>query len=77
MDSVPTRLAAFLIGLIALFGAAFGVGRAVGPIGSDQSTSDPSSSTSTTTIGHSDHSGSDTRGGQGGQGGTPTEGGHG
>ncbi len=29
------RLAAFAVGLVAAFGAAFGLGRAVGPVGSD------------------------------------------
>jgi hypothetical protein len=31
--SIPTRLAAFALGLVAVFGAAVGVGNAVGPVG--------------------------------------------
>jgi hypothetical protein len=32
---VAARLAAFAVVLLAVFGAAFGLGRAVGPVGSD------------------------------------------
>lgn len=39
-ESVPFRLAAFAVGTLAAFGAAFGVGRAVGPIGDDPPTHD-------------------------------------
>ena len=34
--AVPVRLAVFAVGLVAAFGAAFGIGRAVGPVGDDQ-----------------------------------------
>ena len=38
----PAKLAAFAVGALAAFGAAFGVGRAVGPIGSTGSDDAPS-----------------------------------
>jgi hypothetical protein len=34
--AVPVRLAVFDVGLLAAFGAAFGIGRTVGPVGDDQ-----------------------------------------
>jgi len=80
MDSVPTRLAVFLVALVVLFGAAFGAGRAVGPIGSNSTTSDPSPVTSTPSGDNGDpasHGGSGSQGGQDGHSGTPTGGGHG
>ena len=45
-DSVALRLGAFAVGLIAAFGAAFAVGRAVGPVDDDQA---PPGATTTTT----------------------------
>ena len=35
MDA-PAKVAAFAVGLVVAFGAAFGVGRAVGPLGEDR-----------------------------------------
>ena len=35
------RIATFLVGLTVVFGAAFGLGRAVGPIGSSDRDTDP------------------------------------
>lgn len=35
MSSVAARLGAFALGLVLVFAAAFGVGRAVGPLDSD------------------------------------------
>lgn len=35
---VAATLAGFAVGLVAVFGAAFGIGRAVGPIGDDRPT---------------------------------------
>lgn len=49
-----TRLAAFGVGALALFGAAFGVGRAIGPIGAEPAPhgADHPSSTTTHPGGH-------------------------
>ncbi|AZG46433.1 hypothetical protein [Gordonia insulae] len=39
--SATTRVAGFVIAMVAVFGIAFGVGRAVGPIDGDTPTHDP------------------------------------
>lgn len=44
-DSVALRLGAFAVGLLAVFGAAFAVGRAVGPLGDDPAPSTPATTT--------------------------------
>jgi hypothetical protein len=41
--STPARLAAFGLGLLAVFGAAVGVGNAVGPVGPAAPSTSPSS----------------------------------
>ena len=51
--STVARLAAFAVALLACFGAAFGVGRAVGPVGDGA----PAPAATTTTLpGHGGHS---------------------
>jgi hypothetical protein len=47
IERIPLRIAAFAVGLLAAFGAAFGLGRAVGPL-DDQPTPAPASTTTTT-----------------------------
>ena len=51
----PAKLAGFAVLLLATFGAAFGIGRAVGPV--DGATSPTPSATTTTTMvpGHGGH----------------------
>lgn len=44
-DSVALRLGAFAVGLLAAFGAAFAVGRAVGQLDDDPSPSAPATTT--------------------------------
>ena len=51
--NVPTKLAGFAVILLATFGAAFGVGRAVGPVGNDPT---PGSTVTTTNPTHGGHS---------------------
>ena len=55
MSAVPTaaKLAAFAVGALAAFGAAFGLGRAVGPIG-DDGPAHPAHAEQTTTTGPAD-----------------------
>jgi hypothetical protein len=55
-DVVGVRLVAFAVILLAAFGAAFGVGRAVGPIGDDRPAPDAPAATTTTMPGM-DHGG--------------------
>jgi hypothetical protein len=56
LASVPARLGAFAVGVMVVFVAAFGLGRAVGPVGDDPpsttSTTAPSSTDGHTTDGH-------------------------
>lgn len=47
--NAPTKLATFAVGLLLAFGAAFGVGRAVGPIGESD---DPAPSAPTEAVDH-------------------------
>ncbi len=53
--TVPTKLAGFAVILLATFGAAFGVGRAVGPVGDDPAPP-PVTTTTTTEPDHGGHS---------------------
>ena len=55
---VTAKLAGFAVILIATFGAAFGVGRAIGPVGDDSSPVPvtDTTTTSTTVPGHGGHS---------------------
>lgn len=50
----PAKLAGFAVVLLAAFGAAFGVGRSVGPIG--EADPAPAPVTTTTTTDHGGHS---------------------
>jgi hypothetical protein len=52
---VPAKLAGFAVLLLASFGAAFGVGRAVGPIGDDPMPA-PAATTTTSVPQHGGHS---------------------
>ncbi|WP_426574379.1 hypothetical protein [Aquihabitans sp. McL0605] len=52
--AVTVRLAIFSVALLVAFGAAFGLGRAVGPIGGDASTPGPSVTT-TMPMDHGSH----------------------
>ncbi|HWJ63771.1 MAG TPA: hypothetical protein VNS19_17485 [Acidimicrobiales bacterium] len=49
------KLAGFAVVLLASFGAAFGIGRAVGPIGDDPEPPAPAVTTTTTMPGHGGH----------------------
>jgi hypothetical protein len=51
---VPAKLAGFAVVLLVTFGAAFGVGRAVGPAGDDPAPT-PAATTSTTVPDHGGH----------------------
>lgn len=48
------KLTSFAVALVAVFGAAFGVGRAVGPL-DDEPTSPPAVATTTTMTTHGGH----------------------
>ena len=50
------KLTSFAVALVAVFGAAFGVGRAVGPL-DDEPTSPPAVTTTTTMTTHGGHGG--------------------
>lgn len=50
--NVPAKLAGFAVVLLATFGAAFGVGRAVGPIGDETDPAPMDMGTTTTAPGH-------------------------
>jgi hypothetical protein len=50
----PAKLAGFAVIALAAFGAAFGVGRAVGPVGDDPAPA-PSAATTTTDPDHGGH----------------------
>ncbi|MCU1371609.1 MAG: hypothetical protein JWO77_2803 [Ilumatobacteraceae bacterium] len=55
--SVSVKLAGFALGLVAVFGASFGLGRAVGPVGGEPAPPPAATTTSTTTApGHGGHS---------------------
>jgi hypothetical protein len=52
--AVPAKLAGFAVILLVAFGAAFGIGRAVGPVG--DAAPAPTEITTTTMTGHGVHS---------------------
>ncbi|WP_421121482.1 hypothetical protein ACE2AJ_09090 [Aquihabitans daechungensis] len=54
--SAPAKLAGFAVILLATFGAAFGIGRAVGPVGDDRPSAPATTTTTTTAPGHGGHS---------------------
>lgn len=56
---VPVKLGGFAVILLAVFGAAFGIGRAVGPVGDEPSppaVTTTTHATTPTTAGHGGHS---------------------
>lgn len=53
--SVTAKLAGFAVGLVAVFGAAFGIGRAVGPL--DDRPTGPAATTTTTMAPMTTHGG--------------------
>jgi hypothetical protein len=54
--AVPAKLAGFAVILIVAFGAAFGIGRAVGPVGDAAPAPAGITTTTTTMSGHGAHS---------------------
>lgn len=54
---VVAKLASFAVALVATFALAFGVGRAVGPVGDDAKAPTPVATTSTTMDGNMDMGG--------------------
>ena len=53
--SIPVKLAGFALVLLATFGASFGIGRAVGPVGDDSAPAPTRTATTTTMV--KDHGG--------------------